>query len=90
MKPRQSDRSIFPYQRMIMTPLRVLLPIVAVGFLLVLPELLHAQAAAGQPGRQMRHFWHVFIAYAVAWALLFGWAVAIARRIARVEDRLKG
>ncbi len=89
MKLRTSDRSIFLSQRMIMKSLRVLLPIVAVGFLLVLPELLHAQAA-GQPGRQMRHFWHVFAAYAVAWALLFGWAVAIARRIARVEDRLKG
>lgn len=37
---------------------------------------------------QMRHFWHVFAAYAVAWGLIFGWAVAILRRIRSVEARL--
>lgn len=37
----------------------------------------------------MQQFWHVFIAYAVAWALVFGWAVATFRRIGRVEERLR-
>jgi CcmD family protein len=37
----------------------------------------------------MQQFWHVFIAYAAAWALVFGWAVATFRRIGRVEDRLR-
>jgi hypothetical protein len=36
---------------------------------------------------QMRHFWHVFAAYAIAWGLIFGWAVAILRRIRGVERR---
>jgi CcmD family protein len=37
----------------------------------------------------MQQFWHVFIAYAVAWGLVFGWAVAIFRRMGRVEARLR-
>jgi CcmD family protein len=37
----------------------------------------------------MQQFWHVFIAYAVAWGLVFGWAVAIFRRMGRVEERLR-
>lgn len=37
----------------------------------------------------MQHFWHVFIAYAVAWGLVFGWAVAILRRLSRVEETLR-
>ncbi len=57
------------------------------------PELLWArgQGAPTSPegGRQMRHFWHVFVAYGLAWLLVFGWAVSIARRLRRVEERLK-
>jgi hypothetical protein len=37
----------------------------------------------------MQQFWHVFMAYAVAWGLVFGWAVAIFRRMGRVEERLR-
>lgn len=63
------------------------------GVVLLTPELLEAQTqAAGQPSagaRQMRHFWHVFIAFGIAWLLVFGWAVSIARRLARVEERLE-
>ena len=61
--------------------------VILVAFVLVLvPEALVAQA--GAEARQMRHFWHVFAAYAIAWLLLFGWAVSIARRIRRVEEKL--
>jgi CcmD family protein len=51
------------------------------------PELV---AQAGQPtgSAQMRHFWHVFAAYAFAWLIILGWIVAIARRLRRVEERL--
>lgn len=62
----------------------------AIGLLLLVDaSSLVAQApspAAASP--QMRHFWHVFAAYAIAWVLVFGWAVAIARRIRRVERML--
>ena len=37
---------------------------------------------------EMRHFWHVFIAYALAWVILFAWIVAILRRVRRVEEKL--
>ena len=36
-----------------------------------------------------RPYWHVFAAYAIAWALVLGWIVTIARRLARVEERLE-
>jgi CcmD family protein len=61
------------------------------------------QAPAGQPGiglperaaapRTMRAYWHVFGAFAVTWALLFGFALSIGRRFGRLEDevqRLRG
>lgn len=55
-----------------------------------LPHELLAQAAQNTPGppREMRQFWHVFIAYAIAWLLVFVWILTILRRIRRVDDRL--
>jgi CcmD family protein len=35
-----------------------------------------------------RGFWHVFAAYAIVWALVFGWVVRIGRQLARVERKL--
>ncbi len=83
-----------------MTRLLVATSLMLTAFLLAgaVPEAV-AQAAPGQGGqaastgqgaRSMRHFWHVFVAYAVAWLLLMGWLLAIVRRIARVERRLRG
>jgi CcmD family protein len=36
-----------------------------------------------------RAYWHVFVAYAVAWILILGWVVSIARRLGRVERSLQ-
>ena len=47
--------------------------------------------AAQTPGAtrlEMRHFWHVFIAYAFAWIILFAWVVSILRRFRRLEEKL--
>jgi CcmD family protein len=60
--------------------------ILLVALLLLAPVDAFAQATA--EARQMRHFWHVFAAYAIAWILLFGWLVSILKRIKRVEERL--
>lgn len=47
-------------------------------------------AGQGVPGSGLgRPYWHVFAAYAVAWVLVFGWVVSIARRLARIEKRLE-
>ena len=41
-------------------------------------------------GRQsLRGYNHMFAAYALAWLLIGGWIVSIARRLARVEKALK-
>lgn len=36
-----------------------------------------------------RAYWHVFVSYAVAWVLILGWIVSIARRLGRVERSLQ-
>jgi len=62
----------------------------ALGALSASPMLVWAQQAGRAIGQQTlgRPYWHVFTAYAIAWVLVFGWAVSIARRLRRVEERL--
>ena len=57
----------------------------------------HAQSSglptAGTPPRTLRAYWHVFIAFAIAWALLFGYVVMLGRRFGALErevQRLEG
>jgi CcmD family protein len=66
-----------------------LVPNAAVAFLVVL--LVALPLAAQTPAStnpQMRHFWHVFAAYALAWTLVFGWVVSIVRRLKKIEEKL--
>jgi len=57
------------------------------------PELLHAQGGLPDPGalagQNLRGYTHMFIAYFIAWALVFGWVFSIARRLGRIERALK-
>ncbi|MEX0911831.1 MAG: CcmD family protein [Gemmatimonadota bacterium] len=39
--------------------------------------------------RTMRAYWHVFVAFAVTWLLLFGYALSVGRRFGRLEDELQ-
>jgi CcmD family protein len=55
---------------------------------LLFPAALAARAQAPQPVPQMEDFWHIFIAYAIAWVLLFGWLLSILKRLRRVEEKL--
>ena len=41
------------------------------------------------PPRTLRDHWHVFVAFALAWVLLFGYVVSLGRRFARVERDLQ-
>ena len=41
------------------------------------------------PPRTLRAYWHVFIAFAVAWGLLFGYAILLARKGGALERQLK-
>jgi len=60
-------------------------PLLLAGFLL-LPAL---AAAQGTPTPSLRPYWHVFAAYAIAWALVLAWVVSITRRLARLERKLR-
>jgi CcmD family protein len=60
---------------------------------LLLPILLGAapQMDSATLGAQnLRSYWHVFVAYALAWLLIFGWIFSVARRLTRIERRLGG
>lgn len=41
------------------------------------------------PPRTLRAHWHVFIAFAVLWVLLFGYAISVGRRFGRLEDEVR-
>ncbi|HYW12506.1 MAG TPA: CcmD family protein [Longimicrobium sp.] len=40
------------------------------------------------PPRTLRAYAHVFVAFAVAWVLLFGYVVFLARKFRRVEEQV--
>jgi len=56
-------------------------------WLALAPSATAAQAAAQEIGG-LRAYWHVFIAYTIAIALVLGWVISIARRLRDVEERL--
>lgn len=73
--------------------LRFLPGLVVAAFTLAVVSLpLAAQnfpgSAVGEQNLRAYHF--VFLAYAIAWLLVFGWIVSVGRRLARLEKRLQG
>jgi CcmD family protein len=48
---------------------------------------LGAQVGGNLGAQSLRPYWHVFIAYAIAWALIGGWVISIARRLGALEKR---
>lgn len=62
--------------------------LVAALGLLLLAAGVHPLDAQQSGAPSLRPYWHVFAAYAIGWVLVMGWAVSIARRLARVERRL--
>ncbi len=45
--------------------------------------------AQSAPARSMRPYWHVFIAFGITWALIFGFALSIGRRFGRLEVEIQ-
>ena len=43
---------------------------------------------APAPPRTLRAYWHVFIAFAIAWALLFGYVIMLGRRFGSLEREI--
>ncbi len=53
-------------------------------------EALLAQVAPGSLASQtLRDYTHVFAAYAIAWLLILGWIVSVARRLQALERRFE-
>jgi len=61
--------------------------------LLGLPALVAAQSGLPEPGalgaQNLRGYTHMFIAYFIAWAVILGWIISIARRLAQVQKALE-
>lgn len=50
-------------------------------------------APAPAPPRTLRAYWHVFIAFTLAWLFLFAYAISLGRRFRKLEqdvDSLRG
>ena len=68
----------------------------ALATLVLLQVLLPALATAGPVqvdaatlgAQNLRPYTHVFIAYTIAWLLVFGWLFSVARRLTRIERKL--
>lgn len=63
--------------------------ILAVVAAVVLAEPVLAQQPPATGGQSLRAYRFVFLAYALAWVLVFGWIWAVARRLARLDSRLR-
>lgn len=61
----------------------------AMALILLLLEALPVAAFQGAPAPSLRPYAHVFVAYAIGWGLVFAWIVLTARRVARLEARLR-
>lgn len=66
---------------------------VIISALLLFFTLPHGSWAQGMSetiaGQNLRGYTHMFIAYAVAWLLVAGWVISIARRLSRIEEELR-
>jgi len=40
------------------------------------------------PPRTLRAYWHVFIAFGLAWLFLFGYALSLGRRFRKLENEI--
>ncbi|MGD2069099.1 MAG: CcmD family protein [Gemmatimonadota bacterium] len=65
--------------------------VVTVALVAILAVPVAATQAADFASQSLgRGYWHMFIAYAIAWILVFGWAISIGRRLSDVERKLDG
>ncbi|HEX8358485.1 MAG TPA: CcmD family protein [Longimicrobium sp.] len=56
---------------------------------LCLSAVVAAQAPEhAAPPRTLRAYWHVFAAFTFAWLMILGYAVSLARRFRRLEEKL--
>jgi CcmD family protein len=61
----------------------------ALGAVAALPVGAQTFPGSTVGAQTLRPYHFVFIAYTLAWILVLGWVVAVARRLARLEKRLE-
>jgi len=64
---------------------------ILLALLLSVPDLAIAQglpSGDALASQNLRGYTHMFIAYSIAWFLVIGWVISIARRLGRVERAL--
>lgn len=44
--------------------------------------------APNEPPRTLRAYWHLFAAFVFAWLMILGYAISLARRFRRLEERI--
>ena len=67
----------------------VLASVLLLGQSLLASPLLAQDLPGSQMAQQsLRPYWHVFIAYAIAIALVLAWVMSIGKRLREVEERL--
>lgn len=71
------------------------LNLVAIALLLLVgPAAAWSQAGVPDPqalaAQNLTGYTHMFLAYAIAWALIFGWIFSVGQRIGRVQRDLDG
>ena len=61
--------------------------------LFLIPSVGLAQSGLPEPGamasQNLRGYTHMFIAYFIAWILILGWIVSIARRLGKLQKSLE-
>ena len=70
--------------------MKSLFAVIILALLLTLPHGSWAQGMSETiAGQNLRGYTHMFIAYAIAWLLVAGWVISIARRLSRIEEELR-
>lgn len=69
-----------------MKPLRAAVPLVVLVLLCAL-DVAGQTPGADLGAQNLRPYWHVFAAFAIAWLLIGGWIISISRRLSKLEKR---
>jgi CcmD family protein len=62
--------------------------LIALAVLGAAPSPVAALQATNLASQSLRPYGFVFIAYAIAWILVFGWVVSVWRRLSKLDARL--